>query len=751
MGSVLYLDRGMRRRRNGNGASGGGGPHLQSVESGPSILRPGYNVWAIARAERVAFLVDAADYFKAFTEAALRAKRSITILGWDFNSQTQLHFDPVPEGGPPARLGEFLNWLVQRRHGLHVHVLDWDYPMVFGTDREFPPLYGFGWTPARRVHLRYDDTHPVAGSHHQKIVVIDDTVAFIGGIDLTVRRWDSPDHTPDDPRRVAYGKPYPPFHDLMVAVDGEAARALANHARERWFQATGQKLKPVTFRGIADNDPWPERYQPDLHSVEVGIARTAPPRGEVPAVKEVEKLYLDMIAAAKKTLYIENQYFTAPRIAAALEKRLQEPDGPEVVLVLRLLSHGWLEEHTMHVLRTRLIQRLIAADRHGRFHVYYPHVPGLKDGCCLDVHSKLMIADDRMMRVGSANICNRSMALDSECDVAIESRGRPEVAEVITGLRDRLLAEHLSAQPRAGREAVERTGSLHGAIAELNGAGPRTMEPFEDLKEWPDAIVELAAVADPEGPIAPSILGLERRAEDEEAGQPIGSAWVKLSIIAALCIGLAAVWRFTPLANVVSAEAVIGWAHDFGTRWWAPLVVIAAYTPACFVMFPRPLITLGGVVAFGAGFGFLYALIGIVASAAITYYVGRSMRRDTVRRLAGPKLDRIVAVLKRHGLVAMTLLRLVPLAPFAVEGMVAGAVHLKLWHLLVGTAIGMLPGTLAATLFGDQLESAVTGGGINWWVVGGAALLLAGGAIAVKRWFGRMSARMTAIDHSADK
>jgi uncharacterized membrane protein YdjX (TVP38/TMEM64 family) len=91
----------------------------------------------------------------------------------------------------------------------------------------------------------------------------------------------------------------------------------------------------------------------------------------------------------------------------------------------------------------------------------------------------------------------------------------------------------------------------------------------------------------------------------------------------------------------------------------------------------------------------------------------------------------------------MTLLRLVPLAPFAVEGMVAGAVHLKLWHLLVGTAIGMLPGTLAATLFGDQIETALSGGGINWWVIGGALALLGGGAIAVKRWFGRMSARIS--------
>src|SRR5258706_13049006 len=108
---------------------------IQSAHSTPSILRPGYNCWTVARAERVALLVDAADYFKAFYEAALRAKRSITILGWDFNSQTQLHFDPVAPNGPPVLLGEFLNWLGHRRSCLHVHVLNWDYPMVFGTDR----------------------------------------------------------------------------------------------------------------------------------------------------------------------------------------------------------------------------------------------------------------------------------------------------------------------------------------------------------------------------------------------------------------------------------------------------------------------------------------------------------------------------------------------------------------------------------------------------------------------------------------
>src|SRR5439155_340292 len=447
--------------------------------------------------------------------------------------------------------------------------------------------------------------------------------------------------------RVAYGKPYPPFHDLMVALDGEAARSLATLTRERWFAATGQKLKPVTFRGISDNDPWPQSFAPDLQGVEVGIARTAPPKAEQPAVREVEKLYFDMIGAARKTLYIENQYFTAPRIGAALEKRLAEPDGPEVVLVLRLLSHGWLEEHTMHVLRTRLIDRLRKADKHGRFHVYYPHVPGLPQRCCLDVHSKVMIADDQILRIGSSNLCNRSLGLDTEADIAIEARGRPQVANAIRRFRDRLLAEHLGAPVEKLRVEIERSGSLHGAIDVLAHEG-RSMRELGSLPEWSDAVVSVAAVADPDEPIALEALLLDRQHDEPAAAEK--PAWGRLALLTVVIQGLTALWRWSPLSHTVNAEAMLDWAKDFSSHWWAPLVV---------------------------------------------------------------------------------------------ESIVAGAIHMRLWHVALGTAIGLLPGTLATTIFGDAIETALTGtGDVNWWLVGMAVALLAGGILAVKRWFTRMSRRV---------
>src|SRR5215813_11504096 len=392
-----------------------------------SLFEEGRNCYRAVHASRAALLVDAADYFKAFMQAAQRATRSIVIVGWDFDTRTRLHCDTV-RSDVPDTLGAFLNYLVRRRRGLNVYVLNWDYPMVFGTDRELPPRLGFGWKPRRRVHLEYDNTHPAGGSHHQKIVVIDDAIAFSGGLDLTSRRWDTCEHKADDPRRISADVPYPPFHDVMAAVDGEAARVLGAIVRDRWQLATGRTLGPPAD---AARDRWPGELKPDLTNVTVGISRTALEAEERPAVREVEALFFDMIARARRHICIENQYFTSQKIAAALEARLLEPDGPEIVLVVRLLSHGWLEEHTMGVLRTHNIRRLVAADRNGRFRVYYPYVPGLKDGTCVDIHSKVLVVDDEWLRIGSANICNRSMGLDTECDLTFEARGDAAVSEVI--------------------------------------------------------------------------------------------------------------------------------------------------------------------------------------------------------------------------------------------------------------------------------------------------------------------------------
>ena len=694
-----------------------------------SIFEPGRNCSYVAHADRVALLVDAEQYFRAFIRAAENARYSLIILAWDFDSRVRLHWDP---GGAPSELGPFLNWLVRRRRSLHVRVLDWDYPMVFGVDREFPPIYGFGWKPRRRIHLRYDNTHPIGGSQHQKIVVVDDAVAFCGGLDLADRHWDTCEHRANDPRRTSRTVPYPPFHDVMCAVDGEAAKRLGEIARERWRRATGESLMPAPEVPA----PWPRGMEAQLTDVSVGISRTAPQIAGEPEVREIEKLYIDMIARARQRIYIENQYFTAKAVGDALAARLAEKEGPEIVLVLRLLSHGWLEEATMHVLRTRLIDSLRAVDFEKRFHVYYPDIRGLETGTCIDVHSKVMIVDDEWLRIGSANLSNRSMGLDVECDLTMEAHGEARIARPIAEFRNRLLGEHLGREPECVAQEVEQQGSMHAAISALHSE-QRTLKPLEDVPEWPDAVIDIASVADPERPVSLDRLIDEftpELAAPDEAGIP----WGKIGIVALIVAGLTALWQFTPVSEHITAENVIELAEDFSGRWWAPLVVLAAYTPASIVMFPRPLITLFAVVAFGAWQGFLYAMSGVLIAAMATYYAGRYFDRDTVRRIAGDKLNRVSEVLRQRGLLAVTAVRFVPLAPFAVESLVAGAIRIKAWHLLVGTFLGMLPGTLTATVFGDQIQTALRDPGrINYWVVGGVVIFMLCATLAVRQWLYR--------------
>ena len=695
-----------------------------------SILRPGINCAEVARAQRVSLLVDAQAYFSAFARAAENAERSILIVGWDFDSRTTLELD---ERGQPVLLGEFLNGLARRRKRLRIRILDWDFPIVFGGDRELPPpTYGVTWKPHRRIEFRFDDTHPVTGSHHQKIVVIDDKLAFTGGLDLTNKRWDTPGHCAGDPRRVFLGAPYPPMHDVMVAVDGEAAAALSKVARNRWKNATLDPLRTVTTR----SDPWPRELPVDIEDATVGIALTAPPIAGDAGIRQVEQLYLDMIARARKSIYIENQYFTSQRIATALAARLAEPDGPEIVLVTRLLSHGWLEEMTMHVLRTNLVRDLRSVDKHGRFHAYYPHVDKLAEGTCVDLHSKVMLVDDEWLRVGSSNLSNRSMGMDTECDALIEARGDARIAAAIRDFRVKLLAEHSGAEVESMARALAEKGTMAEAIA-AHGSPERQLARLETPQHG-DTVMTMASIADPEAPMTFERIVQSIAPETSPRHFPARRLTIVLGALVAAAIGLALLWKYTPLADFISRDNALRAAEAFQDHWWAPILVIFAYTPASFVMFPRWLITMTAVIAFGPWEGFLYGSAGMVVAALVSYFPGRLVAIDTVRRFAGPRMQRIANVVKRRGLLAVSIVRLVPIAPFPVVNIVLGALRVRLRHFVFGTMLGMLPGMLAATVLSDQLAAALEDPtSVNWWLVAAALLGLLTLAYFGQRWLRR--------------
>lgn len=458
-----------------------------------ALLVPGRTCWRVEAADRAAVLVDGAAYFAAFAEAVERAAHSIILIGWDFNSRVRLRRRGV---GERDGVGAVLERAVKRRPALRVFILDWDFSVLYAWQRELLTGWRLGRRTGGRLRFRLDDRHPVGGAQHQKLVVIDDALAFVGGLDFGPGRWDTPAHRAGDPRRVdATLGAYPPFHDVQMAVDGAAAAALGRLARWRWRRVTGERI-PAAPRGL---DPWPARLAIDFRDVEIGIARTQPPFRGRREVREVEALYVDAIAAARRWLYIENQYLTSTTIGDALCARLREADGPEIVIVQPRRCEGWLEQTTMGTLRARLAERLRAADRHGRLRLYYPQVPGLDDGQRLTVHAKVLVVDDRLLRVGSANLNNRSMGLDSECDLAIDAAGERRHEQGIAAVRNRLLAEHLGQPTARVAAALRDSGSLIGAIARLN-RGPRGLRALEPdgTPNWLAPIVTDGALVDPD-------------------------------------------------------------------------------------------------------------------------------------------------------------------------------------------------------------------------------------------------------------
>ena len=696
------------------------------------LLVPGRNCWRIEHAHRLSFLVDGRAYFRAVREALRAARHSIFILGWDIDSRMRL----VPEGagdGYPEPLGDFLNAVVARQKHLHACVLSWDFAMLYALEREWLPVYKLDWRTHRRLMFRLDARHPVAASHHQKVIVVDDAIAFVGGFDLTQRRWDTSAHAPQDPLRVdPDGKRYGPFHDVQAVVDGPCARALGDLCRARWSNA-GFRHAPAPV--AAAHDPWPASAPVDVADVDVAIARTMPEYEDTPAVAELRALHVDAIAAAREHVFMENQYFSSKIVADALAARLDEAHGPDLVLVSHRTESGWLEASTMGVLRARVHRGIAARDARSRFRAYCPDLPGIDPGC-LNVHSKVMVVDDDFLTVGSANLSNRSMGFDTECNLALEARGDPRVRAAIAALRNRLLAEHLDVAPTDVARALDATGRLIPAIESLRGKA-RTLVPMTPVvAPEVDALVPDATVIDPERPLVSDAV--VREFVPEHAERPVRGRLLALGALVVAVAVLAAAWRWTPLREWLDLDAIIAYGDRLNDLPGTPALVLLAYVVAGLLVVPLTLLIAATGAVFGPVLGAAYALGGGLLSALVTYLIGRRLGRDTVRRIAGARLNAISRKLAERGLLAMVLVRIVPVAPYSIVNVVAGASHIGLRDFLLGTLIGLLPGVLGIVVFVDRLVATVRRPGVmTFALLAIIAGLLCGAAMVLRRRLAR--------------
>jgi len=448
------------------------------------IVAQGRNCWRIARATHASVIVDAADYYRIIAAAMEAAEQRIFIVGWDFDTRIALAPD---EQGKGETLGRFFLRLAKDKPKRQIDILKWNFGALKQFRHASAVVWLLRWKRTKAIDYRFDASHPVGCSHHQKIVVIDGRLAACGGIDISADRWDTSAHLDDDPHRISPdGKPYTPWHDATMLMQGEVAERLSELGRERWKTATRAELEMI--------EPCDQQWPPELgvmfENVDIAIARTRAAYDQLPEVREIEALTLDMIVAAKRFCYIENQYFTSATIGAAIAKRMAEPDPPEFVLVMPRYADGWLEQKAMDAGRLKLIRAIGRVDTMNRFRVY---VPVTKDGTDIYAHAKISIVDDRLLRVGSSNLNNRSQGLDSECDVIIDAAlsANHGSKAAMTALRHRLIAEHLDCTPEEVASEEQARGSMVGAIEALRGPG-KTLELLEneDLGEVEDFIAD---------------------------------------------------------------------------------------------------------------------------------------------------------------------------------------------------------------------------------------------------------------------
>jgi phospholipase D1/2 len=648
--------------------------HAQPPEHA-AILRAGHNCWRVERASRFACIQDAADYFRLARQAMLQARDTIFSVGWDISATLDL----VPTGasdGAPTRLDELLPWLVRRQPTLRCYILTWDYAALYTFERDPWTRWRLGWRMPSGVQFGFDDHHPFGASHHQKIIVVDDVLAFSGGVDLTGHRWDTASHRLDEPHRLnADGTPYGPYHEIQAMADGPVAAALGALVRDRW-DALGQRTRPLASHGA--QDLWPAEITPDLTDVDVAIARTMAPSERNGAIRECERSFLDSIAAAKDAIYIENQYFTNDTLAHALARRLGESDGPEVVVVMPKECEGWIEKQTMGVLRHEALEVLVEADRHRRLRLVYPVASRARDVATF-VHSKVMIVDDRLLRIGSANMSHRSMGVDSECDLIADAGADPVRRAGVRHTRDRLLGEQLGLPPDIVTAEMTRLGSMR-ALIDARASADRTLLPI-DMTPPPEAPPEaVKAAADPDEPLDVSgvtevLPPLDARAAGNTIRRRVAAFAITVTLLAA--------------ARLLSGSGAIdgAFARSLSPSLFGIAVAVVVVAHLAFV--PLELLAILAGAAFGSVVGGGTALAGAWLGAATGYVVGRRLGPGRIMSWMSRRAYRSARQLGGHGVVGVAVLRLMSIASALSVNLVCGAMRVPVGSYLLGSAAGL--------------------------------------------------------------
>jgi hypothetical protein len=282
------------------------------------------------------------------------------------------------------------------------------------------------------------------------------------------------------------------------------------------------------------------------------------------------------------------------------------------------------------------------------------------------VHSKVMVVDDVLLRVGSANLNNRSIGLDTECDLAIEAK-TPDECRGVERMRNRLLGHHCGVTPAEVSASLARTSSLIESARTLTRNGHR-LQPVDDSGVEPSTVLTLESLADPERPILPPTF-LQTFVGERPRARRLGGL-AKIIATGILILAVIFAWRFTPLSALAHPDNIRQWLLDIAEIPGAPLIVLATFILGGLVVFPVMLLIAATAAAFGPWLGFALAGIGAIASAIVTYGIGAAIGREAVETVMGPRLHRVRRSIAERGVLAVAAIRLVPIAPFTLVNLV---------------------------------------------------------------------------------
>jgi phospholipase D1/2 len=439
-------------------------------------------------------------------------------------------------GDEEVRFLPFLNRLCEKNPDLHIYILAWNFSLIYALEREWWQEYIFNWTTHERLQFRFDDCHPFGASHHQKFVVVDGNLAFVGGGDICASRWDERDHRAVHPERYDNeAKPYGPYHEIQSYHVGAVAQRLAELFALRWQQSGGGPLELTPSLPKSDV---PIEPTITIAATHVALSRTQPPMLTPPqrAVQEIYQLYRDAITAAERLIYLENQYFSSEAIYTTLVERMRSRRRSrlQIVVILPKRPEAFLEEVAMGFAQAKMLRSLveIAHETGHAFGVYYPTTTN-ENGREVPtyIHAKLLLVDDRFLTIGSANTTNRSLGLDTELNVSWEafSPQQQTLIQSIRHTRMNLLAEHCGVTIHTDGYALARVEGLVEYLNQLTDGGHcrlrhHPMDTSFDERVWLQALKPENLVIDPARPLFVRVIDKPSSSQFSWSGHSLANA-----------------------------------------------------------------------------------------------------------------------------------------------------------------------------------------------------------------------------------